>query len=147
MTTLGKWNPFRELDEMRQYLTPFFTPRRGEGELALTPREWVPRVDVTEDEKEFLVTADLPEMKREEVKVTVEDGTLCIAGERTREKEEKTKKVHRIERAYGIFERRFTLPEGTTAEKVTAEYKDGMLRVHLPKNGTPEPKPLEVKVA
>ena len=145
MTTLAKWNPFRELDEMRNYLAPMFTPPRA-GDDAFAIREWMPRVDVTEDEKEFLIKADLPEMKPEDVKVTVEDGAVCITGERKLEKEEKTKKYHRVERAYGTFERRFALPEGTTGEKVAAEYRDGVLRVHLPKNGKVAPQPVEVKV-
>jgi len=86
-------------------------------------------------------------MKKEDVKVTVEDGTLRITGERKFEKEEKGTKYHRVERAYGTFERTFMLPEGTKPEKLTADYKDGVLKVHLPKNEVVKPKPLEVKVA
>ena len=101
---------------------------------------------MTEDEREFLVKAELPDMKKDEVKVTVEDGVLRIGGERKFEKEEKGKKYHRVERAYGCFERAFTMPEGTKPEQLTAEYKDGVLRVHLPKTETAKPKPVEVKV-
>jgi HSP20 family protein len=148
MTALAKWNPFRELDEMRRDLGTFFgrTQLRWPGEEAVAVKEWAPLVDVTEDEKEFLIKAELPEVPKEHVKVTVENRTLRITGERKMEKEEKGRKVHRIERAYGLFERAFTLPEGTQEEKVTAEYKDGLLMVHLPKDGATRPAAMEVKV-
>lgn len=148
MTALAKWNPFRELDDMRHRLTTFFgrPDRLWEGEEPFAREGWAPLVDVTEDEKEYLIKAELPEMKKEEVKVTVENGMLRIAGERKFEKEEKKQKVHRIERAYGAFERCFTLPEGTEAAKVAAEYKDGLLTVHLPKGKAAEPAPVTVAV-
>ncbi len=101
---------------------------------------------MTEDEKEYLIKAELPEMKKEDVKVTMEDGALRITGERKFEKEENGKKYHRVERAYGTFERTFVLPEGTTPDKLTADYKDGVLKVHLPKTEVAKPKPVEVKV-
>lgn len=149
MTTLAKWNPFRELETFQDRLATLFGRpllRTNGGEtFGLT--EWTPLVDVTEDEKEYLIKAELPEMKKEDVKVTVEDGTLRITGERKFEKEEKGKKYHRVERAYGTFERTFVLPEGTTPGKLTADYKDGVLKVHLPKTEVAKPKPIEVKVA
>jgi HSP20 family protein len=149
MTTLTRWNPFRELDTFQNRLNTFFGRPlwRTNGDETVEMTEWTPLVDVTEDEKEYLIKAELPEVKKEDVKVTVENGALHIAGERKFEKEEKTKKYHRIERAYGTFERTFLLPEGTTGEGVTADYKDGMLKVHLPKKEEPKPKPVEVKVA
>ena len=148
MTTLAKWNPFRELETFQNRLTTLFGRPllRTDGDETFGVTEWAPLVDVTEDEKEYLIEAELPEMKKEEVKVTVEDGTLRIAGERKFEKEEKGKRYHRVERAYGTFERTFALPEGTTADKLTADYKDGVLMVHLPKSEVAKPKPVEVKV-
>jgi len=148
MTALAKWNPLREFEEMRHRLTNFLgrPERLWTGEEPFTMEEWTPAVDVTEDANEYLIKAELPEMKKEEVKVTVENGMLRIAGERKFEKEETKRKVHRIERAYGAFERRFTLPEGTETEKVKAEYKDGLLTVHLPKGKTAEPVPVVVPV-
>jgi len=109
--------------------------------------EWAPRVDISEDDKEWLVKADLPEMKKEDVKVTVENGVLTITGERKFEKEEKNKKFHRIERSYGNFYRSFTLPDGADPDKVSAGFKDGVLNVHLPKSEKAKPKAVEVKVA
>ena len=148
MTTLAKWNPFGELETLQNRLTTLFGRPllRTTGEETFGVTEWAPLVDVTEDEKEYLIKAELPEMKKENVNVMVEDGTLRITGERKFEKEEKTRKYHRVERAYGTFERNFTLPEGTKGDKVTAEYKDGVLRVHLPKGEEVKPKAVEVKV-
>jgi HSP20 family protein len=85
-------------------------------------------------------------MKKENVKVTVENGVLSISGERKSEKEEKKKKFHRIERSYGKFLRTFTLPEDADAKKIAAEFKDGVLKVHLPKGHSAKAKPVEVKV-
>src|SRR4029078_12373539 len=106
----------------------------GGAKEAMTVAEWAPAVDITEDDKEYLVKAELPEMKKEEVKVTVENGELTISGERKLEKEEKNKKYHRIERSYGSFVRTFTLPDTVKGDKVNAEFKDGLLTVHLPKD-------------
>jgi HSP20 family protein len=148
MNALTKWNPFRELEEIQNRLGSLFgrTPMRGLGEEAMTVNEWTPLVDITEDDKEYLIKAELPEVKKEDVKVTVENGTLTITGERKFEKEEKGKKYHRIERAYGSFMRSFTLPEGAAGDKVSADFKDGVLKVHLPKSAEAKPKSIDVKV-
>ena len=117
------------------------------GQEAMTITQWAPSVDIIEDDKEWLVKADLPEVKKEDVKVTVENGVLTITGERKFEKEEKDKKYHRIERSYGNFFRSFTLPDAADGSKVNAEFKDGVLQVHLPKSEKTKPKAVEVKVA
>ncbi len=113
----------------------------------MTVAAWTPSVDITEDEKEYLVKADLPEVKKEDVKITVENGVLTITGERKFEKEEKDKKYHRVERSHGNFLRSFTLPDGADASKVNAEFKDGVLKAHLPKSDKAKPKAVEVKVS
>lgn len=148
MTTLTKWNPFRDLDTIHNRLTTLLGRPiwRNMEEETLGMKEWTPLADVEEDDKEYLIKAELPEMKREDVKVTVENGTLRITGERKFEKEEKGKKYHRVERAYGAFERDFLLPENARGDKVTADYKDGVLKVHIPKNEKATPKAVEVKV-
>ena len=109
--------------------------------------DWAPPVDVQETDKEYLIKAELPEVKKEDVKVDVLDGVLTIEGERTQEKEEKGKKFHKVERSYGKFVRQFALPTEVDAAKVQAEFKDGMLNVHLPKTAVAKPKAIEVKVA
>jgi HSP20 family protein len=100
----------------------------------MTLADWTPSVDIGENDNEYVVKAELPEVKKEDIKVNVDDGTLSISGERKVEKEEKGTKFHRVERAYGRFERSFSLPDETDADKITSEYKDGILTVHLPKN-------------
>ena len=117
----------------------------GNGE-SLTLPEWSPQVDIVEDDKEYLIKADLPEMKKENVKVVVGNGIVSVSGERKSEKEEKGKKFHRVERSYGSFRRGFLVPEDANAGKVNAEFKDGVLKVHLPKSPTGKPKTIEVKV-
>jgi HSP20 family protein len=149
-TQLTRWNPWKEMEQMQNRLASLwsdpFRTNGGKGE-TLMDVEWTPRVDIVEDEKEILVKAELPEMKKEDVKVTVDQGVLTISGERKLEKEEKNKKYHRIESAYGSFLRSFTLPAAVLPEKVSAEFKDGMLKVHLPKDTSAGAKSVEIKVA
>lgn len=151
MNAVTRWDPFKELDELQSRLSTMFgrSPVRktGEEKEALTMAEWAPLVDIVEDEKEYLIKAELPEIKKDEVKVTVQDNMLSISGERKWEKEEKEKKVHRVERAYGSFTRSFTLPDDADGEKVTAEFKDGVLSIHLPKSEQAKPKRIDVQVA
>ena len=105
-------------------------------------------MDIKETDEEYLIKAELPEVNKDDVKVSVNSGVLVIQGERTMEKEEggKDEKFHRIERAYGSFARSFTLPEDVKKEKIHAEHKEGMLYVHLPKHTQPPAKSVEVKV-
>ena len=144
---INPWDPYQELNELQNRLTSLFgrTAVRPNGEEPITTAEWAPLVDISEDEKEFVVKAELPGLKREEVKVTVEDGVLSISGERKVEKEEKTKKFHRVERSYGTFIHAFTLPDGADAAKVNAEFKDGVLHVHVAKSPKAQPKAIEIK--
>jgi HSP20 family protein len=146
-----RWDPFKELDELQSRLSTMFgrAPLRKDGERQEAMRlvEWAPLVDIIEDEKEYRIKAELPEVKKEDVKVAVQDDVLTISGERTFEKEEKGKKYHRVERAYGSFARNFTLPEDADAGKVTAEFQHGVLNVHIPKSEKARPKSIEVKVA
>jgi HSP20 family protein len=116
------------------------------GKEALTVAQWSPRVDITEDEKEYLIKAELPDMKKEDVRLTVEDDVLSISGDRKFEKEEKGRKYHRIERAYGSFARSFSLSEDADRSNVTADFKDGVLQVHLPKSVKAKQKAMEIKI-
>jgi len=134
---------------MENRLATMFAARESTGnggKEALTVAQWSPLVDITEDEKEYLIKAELPDMKKEDVRLTVENGVLAISGERKFEKEEKGKKYHRVERAYGSFVRSFSLPEDADGSKVTADFKEGMLQVHLPKSEKAKPKSIEIKV-
>jgi len=113
---------------------------------ALTVAQWSPLVDITEDEKEYLNKAELPDIKKEDVRLTVENDVLAISGERKFEKEEKGRRYHRIERAYGSFVRRFSLSEDADGRNVTADFKDGVLQVHLPKSVKAKQKAVEIKI-
>ena len=150
MSSITRWDPFRELDDLQDRLSTMFgrAPVKKEGDKreALTVAEWAPLVDIVEDDKNYVIKAELPGIKKEEIKVGVQDDVLTISGTRHHEKEEKDKKIHRIERAYGSFMRSFTIPEDSDGEKVSAEFKDGILRVHLPKTEKVKPKQIEVKV-
>jgi HSP20 family protein len=152
MNALTRWNPFREMEDVERRMSSLFewSPlRRGSltaEEENLTATEWAPLVDITEDDKEYLIKVELPEVQKDNVKVTVESGTLTISGERKAEKEEKGRKFHRVERFYGRFERSFSIPEDAEADSVKAEFKDGVLRVHLAKSEKARPKQIEVKV-
>ena len=117
----------------------------GDGE-EFTLTTWAPRVDITEDDKEYVINAELPGVKKEDVKVSIENGVLSISGERKTEKEEKGKKYHRVEQTYGTFMRSFTLPEGSSGEKISAEFRDGILKVRLPKGEEAKAKAVEIKV-
>ena len=147
-----RWDPFRELEEMSDRLNRMIT-RPGaaqagaQGKEVMTVADWSPTVDISETEAEYAIKAELPEVKKENVKVTVEDGVLTLQGERQQEKEEKGKKYHRIERSYGRFVRSFTLPDSVDESKVKAEYTDGVLHLHLPKSEKAKPKQIDVKIA
>jgi len=144
-----RWDPFRELEEMSDRLNRVFgrpTMQREGSKETMTVADWSPAVDIGESEKEYLIHVEVPEVKKEDVKVSVQEGVLTIHGERKREKEEKGKKYHRVERSYGSFARSFTVPDGVDETKVTAEFKDGMLNLHLPKSERARPKAIDVKI-
>jgi len=143
-----KWNPFRELEEMQNRLNRVFNVPQGEkAEEPFLFADWAPAVDIQETNDEYLVKADLPDVKKEDIKIELVNGVLTIEGERKQEKEEKGKKLHRVERQYGQFLRRFTLPEEIDAAKIAAEFKDGVLNVKLPKSPNSKPKKIDIKVA
>jgi HSP20 family protein len=148
---VAEWNPFRELDEIHKRLSGFIggnsLTKRANGQEEITVAEWAPLVDITEDDKEYVIKAELPEVKKNDVKVRVEDGVLYLSGTRQFEKEEKGKRYHRIERAYGSFTRSFALPDDVDPQKVNAEFKDGILNVRVAKDPNARPKSIEVKVA
>ena len=151
MNALTHWNQLKELEALRHGLGSLFSRASGqwsEGqEEPMAVAEWAPLVDISEDDKEYLIKAELPDVRKEDVKVTAEEGTLTITGERKFEKEEKGKKYHRVERSYGSFVRNFSLPDDASPAKVSAEFKDGVLSVHLAKTQKAKPHQIEVKVA
>ncbi|MGE3151691.1 MAG: Hsp20/alpha crystallin family protein [Nitrospiraceae bacterium] len=147
---LVRWDPFRELEEVSDRLNRVFgraLTAKADGKETMTVADWTPSVDISETEGEYIIKAELPEVKKEDVKITLEEGVLSIQGERKHEKEEKGKKFHRIERAYGRFVRSFVVPDYVDEAKIKAEYQDGVLHLHLPKSEKAKPRAIEVKVA
>jgi HSP20 family protein len=126
---ITRFNPFRDLDEI------FSWPRLGQGnDIALqnmTRADWVPAVDVNESDEEFLITVEVPQVEKDDIKIEVQNGMLNIKGERKYENDDK--KAHRIERFYGSFQRSFRLPDNVEEENIHADFKNGMLYVNLPK--------------
>jgi HSP20 family protein len=130
-------------DLQRRALSEFFQGYDSEGAAI---GAWTPAVDVYEDENAFVIKLDLPEIKREDVKVTLDKNVLTISGERKLENEEKRERYHRVERSYGKFFRSFTLSPNANAEAVSAEFKDGVLRLVVPKKEEAKPKEIQVEI-
>jgi HSP20 family protein len=151
INTITRWEPTKEFEDLQNRLSSFFgrgqLQRSQGGREDIDLAEWAPLADITEDDNEYAIKAELPDVKKEDVHVAVENGVLSISGERKIEKEEKGKKFRRVERAYGSFLRSFVVPEDADPDKVQAEFKDGMLTVHLPKSEKAKPKKVEVNVA
>lgn len=141
-----KWDPWREMEDLfDRYAKSTGVARAGSQE-PLATQDWSPRVDISETEGEFVIKAELPEVKKDDVHITVDNGVMTVRGERRQEKEEKNKKFHRIERHYGSFSRSFTLPDNVDAGKIKATFKDGMLNLQLPKTTKSKPKSIAVSI-
>ena len=142
-----KWEPFRDVDDV---FDRFFAesmrrwPRQGAA--TQPPREWAPAADVRETDGEYLIKAELPEVRKEDVSITVQDGVLTLAGERKQEKVDEQEKIHRIERFYGSFARRFALPENADEQGIRAESRDGVIVIHIPKQRVVEPQPRQIQI-
>lgn len=140
---ITRWEPFREFEDMfRQYSPLFSRAMRRSGEAG----EWSPLADITETDKEYLIKAELPEVRKEDVKITLENGVITIAGERRHEKEHQEENQIRVESFYGTFSRSFSLPENIDAKGIHAESKDGVLRVRIPKTPVAASKKIAIDV-
>jgi len=146
--TLVRWDPFRELEDMSERLNRVFSrpSLRNNGKENLTVADWMPTVDISETEGEYLIKAELPEVKKEDVKVTVDDGMITIEGDRQQQKEDQNEKMHRVESFYGHFARSFSLPESVDENAIRCDSKDGVLTVHIPKAQTQKHQPKQIKV-
>jgi len=141
MSSISVYNPFREFDALANRLFNQNAAARSNEN-----RPWVPAVDITEDEAAYTIVTDLPDVPKDAVKVTVEEGVLTVRGERKWEKKTDSTKVHLIERSYGSFTRSFRLPDDAAGDKVTATFKEGSLAVVVPKREETKPRQVEVQV-
>jgi len=121
-----------------------FSPAAAEGELST--RTWAPPVDIFENGDNLVLKAEVPGINPDDVEIRVEDNTLYLKGERKFEKEVKEQNYHRVERSYGAFTRTFSLPNSVDADKVTANYKDGVLTLTMPKKEEAKPKTIKINV-
>lgn len=144
---LAKWDPFREVDEiMDNYNKAMTWPSRQGRELKRFDADWAPKVDISETDDRFCIKAEIPGIKQDDVKISIEGHVLSVKGENKQEKEDKGERYHRIERYYGSFSRSFSLPENVDEENVEATFKDGLLILSIPKTEVAKPKSIEVKV-
>ena len=145
--SLIRWEPFGAVDDVLARMPSLFGrwPRtfEVEGQRAL---DWAPSVDISETDSEYLIRAELPAVKKEDVHITVADSTLTISGERNQKTEETKEKLHRVETVYGKFSRSFTLPDNADTANIRAESKDGVITVHVAKSRSEAKKPTEIKV-
>ena len=142
--SLIKWDPFREFDTLNERVGGFL---RKNWEAPMSTTVWNPAVDIFENDNEVVIKAELPGMNATDIEVKLENNVLLLKGERHFEKEAKEENYHRIERSYGNFLRSFTLPDAADGSKVSAEFKDGVLKVRLPRTEKAKAKAVEVKVA
>jgi HSP20 family protein len=147
-----RWDPFRDLVGLQERMNRMFDEsfrglqRSGNEDWALGG-SWAPAVDIYERDGNIVLQAELPGVDAKEVDIRVENNTLSLRGERKWDNEVKQENYHRVERTYGSFSRSFTLPSVVDQEKIKAEYKDGVLRVTLPKKEEAKPKQISVNVA
>ena len=137
-------DPFEHLNRLRSEVTRLF--ESPFGNLTQGFNTWSPAIDLFEDKDNVIVKAELPGMKKEEIDVSLHEGTLTISGERKSEREEKEGETYRSERFYGRFQRSVLLPGSVSVEKVSANYKDGVLTITMPKSEEAKPKQIQVNV-
>jgi HSP20 family protein len=140
-----RWEPFREMQDALRRFSPLYLPDSGARDDAST-RSWVPLANISESEKEYLIKCELPDVKKEDVKIAVADGVITISGERKLERDDQSENAIRVESIYGAFTRSFVLPDNVDAEGIQAESKDGVLRIHIPKVKTKKAEPLAIEV-
>jgi len=146
--TIVRWNPFNDMDAHQERMSRMFDRFYGRPQEDLARGSWVPAVDIyTNGQHELVLRAELPDMKEEEIDLTLEDNTLTLRGERKLDAEVAEEQFHRIERSYGAFARTFALPPTVDAGKVSAEYKAGVLTIRLPLREEAKPKQIKVQVA
>lgn len=145
--TITRYDPFRDLRNLQEEVNRLFTGNVGRSfeDEGIARGSWSPSVDIYENKEQIVLEAELPGMKREEFDLTVENNTLTLRGERQFEKKQEADNYHRVERAYGSFTRSFTLPNTVSGEGATADYRNGVLRVVIPKREETKARRIEIR--
>jgi HSP20 family protein len=147
MTVITRWEPFREFSTLQDRLNRLFQQSVSEGrDESLTTSSFAPAVDVYEDDHQVTLKIEVPGIDEKDIDVRLENNTLTVHGERKLEKEEKEENYRRVERQYGSFTRSFTLPQTVDAEKVSAQYDKGVLKIKLAKKAEAKPKQIKISV-
>jgi HSP20 family protein len=141
MATLVRWDPLREVAALHNEMSRFMNVLEGNGR---TTQAWVPAVDVWETDNELVYAFDLPGIPRDKIAVEFQDGSLVVTGERGRSVEVTNERFYRSERRYGSFARSVGLPQGVTEQSISADYRDGVLEVHVRKPEEPKPRRIEI---
>jgi HSP20 family protein len=144
--SMVRWDPLREIEALLGSSDIRLGLAGSMGADLLSKGDWTPRVDIAETDKSFVIKMEIPEVDKNDVKVSVDHGVLSICGERKQETEEQGKRFHRMERYYGSFDRSFTLPNTIDQTHLDATFKDGMLTVELPKLAEATRTPIEVQI-
>lgn len=145
--SITRYDPFRDLRSLQEEVNRLFTGNVGRSfdDEGIARGSWSPSVDIYENKEQIVLEAELPGMNREDFDLSVENNVITLRGERRFEKKDETDNYHRVERAYGSFTRSFTLPNTVTAEGANADYRNGVLRVTLPKREDTKARRIEVK--
>lgn len=144
--SIVRYDPFRDLRSLQDEVNRLFSTNltRAFGEEGIARGAWNPSVDIYENKDQIVLEAELPGMKREDFDLSIENNVITLRGERRFEKQDESDNYHRVERAYGSFTRSFTLPQTVQAEQVSAEYRNGVLRVKLPKREEVKARRIEI---
>jgi HSP20 family protein len=146
--TVMRWDPFRDLITLQDRMNRLFDESmRGARPADEGTTSWSPAVDIYETDNEIVLKAELPEVNQKDIDIQIENSTLTIQGERKSDTTIKQENYHRIERAYGRFNRSFTLPNLVDQEKIKAEYRDGVLKIELPKREERKHKQIKVTLS
>ncbi|HEY3103062.1 MAG TPA: Hsp20/alpha crystallin family protein [Pyrinomonadaceae bacterium] len=145
--TITRYDPFRDLRSLQDEVNRLFTGNVGRtfDDEGIARGSWNPSVDIYENKEQIVLEAELPGMNREDFDLSIENNVITLRGERHFEKKDDTDNYHRVERAYGSFTRSFTLPNTVTGEGATADYRNGVLRVTIPKREETKARRIEVK--
>jgi HSP20 family protein len=143
---ISRWDPFRDLSILQERMNRLFEDagRGYRGDEAAATTTWSPAVDIFETENEIMVKAELPGVERKDITLSLDNNVLTLKGERRFEKETRQENYHRIERAYGGFQRAFSIPAIVEEDKIRADYKDGILTIALPKKEPVKPKQIKI---